>query len=306
MPSDPLETSAPSASGALRVVAEKSTATVELDDHVLMHVRIVRPPAVESSSTDQRRVLILSHGGLEHGVYYERLARTACARGWEVVIPDHRGHGLTAGPRIHVDHFDQYLTDLDRLVTSCGTDPARTALFGHSMGGLIAARYAQTHAARLAALVLSAPLFKAALPINPFVLAFGRVLARIAPRTRFNTGIRPADLSRNPDYLARRAVDPLVEHRVTAAWYVACEQAMLAAMTGIQYPGPTLLLQGTGDRIVDPETNLAWARRIGAESCELPDQMHALLQEPEGNETQARILDWLERHVPSVPRRSPT
>jgi len=285
----------PSSPGSLRVVAEKLTSTVQLADRVLMHVRTVRPPVTANAVPRSRRVLIVCHGGMEHGLYYERFARNAAAHGWEVVIPDQRGHGLTAGPRVHVSQFDQYLADLDQVVSSVGSVPAQTALFGHSMGGLIAARYTQIYGSRIGALVLSAPLFKPSLAINPYVLMFGRILACALPTTKFGTGIPPGDLSRNPDYLARRAVDPLVEHAVTAAWYVACEQAMHEVATTPPFPGPTLMLQGTGDQIVCPRTNIDWAQRTGAELYELPDHKHALLQEPESELTQSRILEWLDR-----------
>jgi alpha-beta hydrolase superfamily lysophospholipase len=75
-------------------------------------------------------------------------------------------------------------------------------LIGHSMGGLIATRYAQRYGDELAALVLSGP----AIGGNPEF----EMLARDGPDPR--RADRPAVLSRDPAVGEAYAADPLVYH----------------------------------------------------------------------------------------------
>lgn len=267
--------------------------SIPLADGLCAHVRHF--PAVEPA----RGTLVLVHGALEHGAYYEHVAARFVSWGWNAVVPDLRGLGQSGGPRMHVTDFEQYLSDLDRVLDdTAGSAPV--LLLGHSMGGLIAIRYAQTRPHRVQGLILSAPLIKVALPINPIVLFLGWQLSRILPRFKFRTGIRSHHLSRNEEFLARRREDPLVRGKITAGWFRASEAAMKAAQAHIgKFPGPILLLQGMADAVTNAQAALEWGERAGAEIHRLPGQLHALLQEPEREQTLSLIKAWIELNAKS-------
>src|SRR5215212_6934337 len=113
----------------------------------------------EWRDADPRFVVLLSHGYGEHAGRYDHVARRLVEEGAAVYAPDHLGHGKSEGERAHVDDGEDFSADLHRVA-----ERARAAhpglpvvLVGHSMGGLIAARYAQKHPGELAALVLSGP-----------------------------------------------------------------------------------------------------------------------------------------------------
>ena len=61
---------------------------------------------------------------------------------------DHHGHGSSEGEPALVENFEDLLSDLDLVVDrATATHPGvPLALLGHSLGGLIATRYAQTRA----------------------------------------------------------------------------------------------------------------------------------------------------------------
>jgi len=111
------------------------------------------------------RTLVIVHGACEHGGRYEHVAEFAVERGWNVVIADLRGHGLSEGAPVHVMSFDQYLADLDRVFAEFAPRPQQTALLGHSMGGLLAIRYVQMRPERARALVAASPLLGLAMPV---------------------------------------------------------------------------------------------------------------------------------------------
>ena len=78
--------------------------------------------------------------------------KASTGAGYTVYAMDLRGHGRSDGPRCFVRRFDQYLDDLDLFLDRVhGREPGKPLfLFGHSMGGLIAAKWAITRRVRQA------------------------------------------------------------------------------------------------------------------------------------------------------------
>src|SRR3954465_11375468 len=108
---------------------------------------------------DPRRIVILAHGYGEHLGRYDHVAGVLVGRGAVVAGPDHVGHGRSDGERVVVTDFDLVDEDLHTVVRRMRErhPGLPLVLVGHSMGGMIGARYAQLHGDELAGLVLSGP-----------------------------------------------------------------------------------------------------------------------------------------------------
>ena len=104
-------------------------------------------------------VVVIAHGYGEHVGRYEWVADTLVAHGAVVYAPDHMGHGRSGGDPVVVTSYEDVDADLHTLLERArGEHPGPPlVLIGHSMGGMIGARYAQRHPGELAALVLSGP-----------------------------------------------------------------------------------------------------------------------------------------------------
>src|ERR1700749_773765 len=102
-----------------------------------------------------RGILVISHGLGEHGRRYDHVAERLGGLGLIVVVPDHRGHGRSGGPRAGLRRFADYTDDLDARFGLEQVGGAPRFLLGHSMGGTIALDYALDHQQSLAGLVLS-------------------------------------------------------------------------------------------------------------------------------------------------------
>ena len=104
-------------------------------------------------------MVILAHGYGEHIGRYEHVAAALVERGAVVAGPDHLGHGQSEGERVLVADYEHVIDDLHAVVRRSTADHPGlpVVLVGHSMGGLIATRYAQRHGDGLAGLVLSGP-----------------------------------------------------------------------------------------------------------------------------------------------------
>jgi alpha-beta hydrolase superfamily lysophospholipase len=201
-----------------------------------------------------------------------------------------------------VSSFEGYLRDFDLLVQEFHLQPQRTALFGHSMGGLVMTRFAQTRNQNWAALAMTAPLLGIAVPIPAWKWWAGRLLARIAPRTHLKTDIREANMTSDPTFLAARHADPMIQRAVTVRWFFAMLAALEQAhQEAAKLTAPILILQGTADRTTDPLAPSDWLRRTHNPASRLmdyPGGLHELLNDTAWRTVCADLLDWLEQRVP--------
>ena len=107
-----------------------------------------------------RGVVLLVHGLGEHAGRYDHLARRLNSWGFAVRGPDQYGHGESGGVRGGLPAAHRLLDDLADIVDSTRLRMnAKTPLIllGHSMGGLVAARFVSLAIRPVEALVLSSP-----------------------------------------------------------------------------------------------------------------------------------------------------
>lgn len=191
-----------------------------------------------------RYVAVLVHGYGEHVGRYEELAGVLVRHGAAVFGPDHTGHGKSGGERVLIEDFENVVTDVHAVA-----DLARDAhpglplvMVGHSMGGLIAARFAQRYGTELAVLVLSGPVI-GAWELPGALLALDEIP---------DTPISPASLSRDPAVGAAYQADPLVWHgpmkRPTVEAFARTLETV--SRSGDVGPLPLLWLHGDDDRLV--------------------------------------------------------
>jgi alpha-beta hydrolase superfamily lysophospholipase len=247
-------------------------------------------------AADPRAIVVLVHGFGEHSDRYDWVAGRLVTAGYAVYASDHRGHGRSQGDRALVD-VDTVVADIDRLVDrAAGAHPQLpVAMLGHSLGGLIAIRYALAHQRRLRALVLSGPL--AALDAPAPALALARGLARIAPRLGV-TSLDARLVSRDPAVVAAYREDPLVHHGPIPAQTVAQMARTVERLPDVvgRVTLPTLIVYGTADGLCPPSGAVMLAERIG--SVDLTTRAyeglyHEILNEPERETVMGDVLGWL-------------
>jgi alpha-beta hydrolase superfamily lysophospholipase len=206
-------------------------------------------PYVHRWAAEQPRcIALISHGYGEHAGRYEHVAqRLVDDLGAAVSAPDHRGHGRTDGATGTVADGEAITSDLHDVADAARAEHPGlpVVLIGHSMGGLIATRFAQRYGDELAALVLSSPV----IGDNP---AF-RGLLDMDPIPEIP--IDPAVLSRDSAVGEAYGADELVYHGPFQR--VTLEQLFAAIDRVAQGPSfgdlPTLWIHGTDDQLVPLE-----------------------------------------------------
>lgn len=271
---------------------------ISAHDGTRLFARVYSPD--ESRSCN--RTLVVVHGTSEHGGRYDHVAREVAENGWKAIVLDLRGHGKSEGVPVHVDSFERYLLDLETVWRYFELNPQRTALLGHSFGGLISLRFAQTRGQMLSALALMSPLLGLKVEVDRFTLCLGKVMSWVAPETRFKSRVPSEHTTRNQDVLARREVDPLIHRSITARWFFQMQEALKAAWRDTsRLESPVLLMQAGDDQIVEPLAAEPWFKLISSSDRTfelMPEHYHELLNEPDWPTTLNSVLKWFDTRVP--------
>lgn len=248
---------------------------------------------------DPLATLLVIHGLSEHSGRYEELAEAAVIAGFALAAVDLYGHGKSPGHRGHVRDFDaDHLGAVDALVRRVEKERPETPilLVGHSLGGLIAACWAQRRvfARRLRGLALVTPFVAPRISIPGWKTAAAALLRRSVPSFTLGTGIADEDLFRDPVERERFATDPLVHRKISAGHWAALtrERERLRADAG-GLDIPTLLLLAGDDRIVSTEAARELADRMpDATVIEYPGAFHALHHDPVAPEMILDLFAW--------------
>jgi alpha-beta hydrolase superfamily lysophospholipase len=202
-----------------------------------------------------RGTVVICHGLGEHGGRYAHLAARLNALGMSVMAPDHRGHGRSEGARGALARPDDLLDDLKLALDDYASRTASVPfLFGHSMGGLLAARFAERGESSVRGLMLSSPAFAFTLSIAQRALL--AIACRIAPSLAAANGLEVAAISHDAAVVAAYRADALV-HGVATPRLVRFMQVhgLLAVRDAGRLRVPVLLQIAGADRLVEPSAS---------------------------------------------------
>ncbi|KUG07553.1 alpha/beta fold hydrolase [Solirubrum puertoriconensis] len=101
------------------------------------------------------RTVVLLHGKNFFGAYWRATVEALSKAGFRVVVPDQVGFGKSDKPNIHYS-FHQLARNTKRLLDTLGVQ--RAAVVGHSMGGMLATRFALEYPSTTERLVLENPI----------------------------------------------------------------------------------------------------------------------------------------------------
>ncbi|MBN2396749.1 MAG: lysophospholipase [Deltaproteobacteria bacterium] len=194
--------------------------------------------------------MVIAHGLGEHSGRYDNVVGRLLPRGISIWAPDHRGHGQSDGPRGHVSSFYQYVDDLHTLVALSREnlpEGVKVFLLGHSLGGLIALRFAARFPEVIDRLIVSSPAL--GMPEEPSsVKAFVvRMLSALRPTLSLANGLDVSKISHDEEVVRAYLDDPLVHERITARWFTEFVSAMEAANRSAPEIKLPFLMQLAGD-----------------------------------------------------------
>lgn len=186
--------------------------------------------------------VVMIHGMAEHQRRYAELAIALNRAGYEVLTVDQRGHGLSLfdgtvkGFFAETDGWHRNVEDIHAIIDDLNAKkPLKLAMFGHSMGTLVARSYLRRHSETLSALYLSGS------PDEAPNAAVGTILAKVIktllgkryPSTlmhklafsAYAASVPQSEtdldwLSKNPENVQTYINDPLCGFKFTAQGYI--------------------------------------------------------------------------------------
>ena len=243
--------------------------------------------------------VLIVHGLGEHSGRYEHVAQKLNSWGYAVRSFDLWGHGLSDGERGSMRDAHAMLDDLAAVVdhTRKTMPPGQSlVLLGHSLGGLLAARFVSLRMRPIDALVLSSPALDPGL--NAFQKLLLATLPGIAPNLRVGNGLQVKYLSHDPAVVAAYQADPLVHDRICARLALFIAQAGREVLaTAPQWNTPTLLLFAGQDKLVSPQGSrdfLKLAPGAMVQSLCFDALFHEIFNESDASTVFAALQQWLQ------------
>ena len=123
--------------------------TIEGQDLKMAYMDVA--PAGESNG----KIVLLLHGKNFFGAYWKDTIDDLARNGYRVIVPDQIGFGKSSKPDIHYS-FHLLAANTKKLLDVLGV--TKVAVVGHSMGGMLAARFALMYPETVTRLVLENPI----------------------------------------------------------------------------------------------------------------------------------------------------
>ncbi|MDR6224234.1 alpha/beta hydrolase [Desmospora profundinema] len=274
---------------------------LRMRDGTCLHYRIWVPERFHSA-------VILVHGAGEHLELYKHLGNRFSHAGHAFIIFDLRGFGRSDGKSGHVTCFDDYLEDMNQLIHFFRhkLGDIQVYLIGHSLGGLIVTRYAQSYPDTINGMVLSAPALGLHIKIPTPIYRLIQFISRVTPGLSVNPyrlmekAQRISRLKRYISYdVNTKLSDPLVALRYSIRWVQELLVHINIAISKSEHVRvPTLCLCGDHDPLISPHAVRTFFDRLTVKEKEwrlLPGAGHCLLHSNESTPAVDALMEWLQQ-----------
>lgn len=246
--------------------------------------------------------VVLVHGLGEHIRRYSHVAEEFNKHHICFLGLDMRGHGRSEGKRGHSPSIQYLMDDMQLLISHVQDLYPNTPIFmyGHSLGGLLTARFLYAKKPKIKGAIISAPLLKLAFEPPKWQVTMGKIASKIYPALSQENGLDANLLSRDKAVCAAYLADPLVHSKITAKMFtemIAAGEIILAQESAPECP--VLLFHGEADKITSAKASKEWASKHpnSIEFVSLADTFH----EPHNDLNKIRVIDmviqWVKKMI---------
>ena len=254
-------------------------------------------------------VVIIIHGFGEHAGSYteliERLAQSGCAS----AIFNLRGHGMpppTDGEKDKrgiIPSYKRFLDDIDDVTAAVKQrmPSIPVALYGHSMGGNIAANYLiRRGQSAFFCAVLEAPWLGLYKEVNPAVTWLAKLIGRFSPNIAIFNKLPPDEVTGDAQKAEAMKNDPLYHNRISLRLFASIVDGCKYALANTaKLTLPTLVAYAGRDRIV---SNKAIGQFIAAAGENVTkkeyDSCHAIHNDMQRETYFQDVINFLEANIP--------
>ena len=248
-----------------------------------------------------RALVTIVPGFNSHSGHYLWVGEQLAASGFAVYAVDLRGRGQSDGERFYIEHFSEYLSDVQTMMTLATSRESGLPVYllGHSAGGVISCNYALDHQSELAGLICESFAFQVYAP--DFALTVLKGLSHLAPHTHV-LKLKNDDFSRDPAVVRAMYEDPYIADEVqptlTVAEMVRADERLERDFE--QMALPVLIMHGDADKVTRPGGSQRFYDRAGSRDKTLKlyaGHAHDLLNDLDKELVLADITRWIEARL---------
>ncbi len=257
---------------------------------------------VTSVPVDAKGRLLILHGLHDHCGRYEHVSDYFDTRDFATVRYDMRGFGKSEGLSGYINHFDEYINDLNTVVRHYLNDSQLpTYLLAHSMGALISSHHILQYGNPYNGVIFSGGLFKVNEDISPILQKMSGVTSRLFPKLQ-TIKLDANGLSRDPEVAQKIAGDHL--HYMGGVRVRTGSEVMKATarledqLEKLDFP--MLILHGGDDTVTKHEASELLFKRSKSKDKTLkiyPGAYHELMNETNKEEVLDDIHQWIMEHL---------
>jgi len=248
-----------------------------------------------------RAVVALVHGVGEHSGRYMNVVGPLVDAGYAVYGYDHRGHGKSPGPRVHISSWSQYRDDLTTYLGVIAEEMPSlpVVIYGHSMGSLVVLDYLLEQPDGLAGAIISGIAIEPVGVGSPATIVAAKVLSGVVPRLSVSLKIDASALTRDPEAMERFRSDPMLTDRATVRWGAESLKTVERVKGGLdRVDVPLLVLHGEAD----PLNSVSGAHALHETAmhpdktlCVYPEARHEPHNDLCHAELASDVISWLDR-----------
>lgn len=161
-----------------------------------------------------KAVIIIVHGYGEHSGRYSSVVEYFNTHNYACYTFDLRGHGRSEGPRTLIKSFDEYIMDVEDILSDVQKSKPGLPIFllGHSLGGAISTLFTITRKPVINGLILSGAYLMLDENVSLLKVRLAFIISTIFPSLPVEKRLNNHLLSRDPEVVKQYEKDPLIYH----------------------------------------------------------------------------------------------
>jgi acylglycerol lipase len=145
--------------------------------------------------------------------------------------------------------------------------------------------------------IVSSPALRLTKEVPAWLSNVSKALATFAPKLTLNNNVDAGTVSRIPEVVEAYRTDPLVHNKITTRLYAEWRRA---SKDNLDHAGdiklPFLILAGTADRLIDPESSRELHQKAPASELRMLDgRYHEPFNDVGSDEVFELIANWLRK-----------
>ncbi len=247
--------------------------------------------------------VLIVHGYGEHIERYNEVAEAFNLAGFSVFGYDFKAHGRSEGVDCYMDDFQEYLDDLDKILSYLSFDKP-FYFYAHSVGALTTITYLLNNDVDkdlFRGCVFTGPALKIAEDLSPLLQKMSGIIAAIAPR--FKAAALPVDgISKVPEEQVKYKEDPYIySDKICAApgsAIIKATKKMQQSFEKVDFP--FLVMHGKDDTIIEPKSSEMLYDGAVSSDKEIvmwDDLAHEIMRSYKKTEVIKKMADWMLQRI---------